>query len=326
MAGGKIFINYRRDDSRADSGRLFDRLVSRFPGKVFRDVASLEPGVEWHEAIARVLDQTDACIVVIGKDWVRITDAAGRRRLDDPRDTVRQEVVSALERKMRVFPVLVGGAKMPQEEELPADLRALCRRNALEITEQDWDEDFDKLLKALEVSLGRRSKPQEGTKRSRLTPWVSAAAATLAALIVLALYMMSYNSSSPLSGGQSVLLADQGNRPGPSRDSGSSNRADTGSQLVGTWRADVVELGIPMEIIWHVWPDATSSYMVRSGARSVTANTTWTYSNGIIYERSSEGDPSSGSINWIDKNHFVLTIIDNGDPRTRGLERHYSRL
>jgi hypothetical protein len=117
MARGKIFINYRRDDSRADAGRLYDRLVMRFPGEVFRDVTSLEPGVEWHEAIARVLAEADACIVVIGKDWLKISDATGRRRLDDPRDTVRQELVTALGRKMRVFPVLVGGAKMPQEED-----------------------------------------------------------------------------------------------------------------------------------------------------------------------------------------------------------------
>src|SRR6185295_6249059 len=163
------FINYRREDSRADSGRLFDRLASRFPGKVFRDVASLEPGVEWHEAIARVLDQADACIVVIGKDWVKITDATGHRRLDDPRDPVRQELMTALERKIRVFPVLVGGAKMPQEEELPADLQSLCGRNALEITEQDWDENFNKLLKALELSFGLPPKLLDGNRRSSRT-------------------------------------------------------------------------------------------------------------------------------------------------------------
>src|ERR1022692_2586080 len=108
MRGGRVFISYRRDDSRADSGRLYDRLATYFPGRVFRDMGSIEPGVEWDEAIARVLSQSDACIVVIGKDWLNITDgqsdacivvigkdwlnitdAAGIRRLDDPRDTVR---------------------------------------------------------------------------------------------------------------------------------------------------------------------------------------------------------------------------------------------
>src|ERR1700722_13820475 len=112
----KVFINYRRDDSRADAGRLYDRLHGRYPGRIFRDVGSLEPGIEWHEAIDRVLGSSDACIVVIGLNWLTVTDVNGKRRLDDPRDTVRKEVATALKTGMRVFPVLVGGAKMPREE------------------------------------------------------------------------------------------------------------------------------------------------------------------------------------------------------------------
>src|SRR5215469_3460700 len=197
MARGRIFINYRRDDSRADSGRLHDRLALRFPGKVFRDVASLEPGVEWHEAIARVLGQADACIVVIGKDWLNITDAAGRRRLDSPHDTVRQEIVTALARKMRVFPVLVGGAKMPADEELLPDLQPLCRRNAWEITEQAWDENFNRLLQALERSLGLRSKRLDGSMFSTRTKWILAAMGSVAMLAVLATYVAGNNHAPP---------------------------------------------------------------------------------------------------------------------------------
>jgi len=188
MAGGRIFINYRRDDSRADSGRLYDRLSAHFPGKVFRDVGSLEPGVEWHDAIAHIIGQSDACIVVIGRDWLSITNANGERRLDDPRDTVRQEIVAALERKMRVFPVLVGGAKMPAEEDLPPDLRSLCRRNALEITEQDWDEDLRKLVSALEIAL-RSSAERPGVPKPSLFSrrWMFGSVGGVAAFVVIAL-------------------------------------------------------------------------------------------------------------------------------------------
>ena len=154
MAGGRVFINYRRDDSRADAGRIYDRLSMRYPDRVFRDVGSLEPGVEWREAIEKVLSASDACVVVIGKNWLNMADASGRRRLDDPRDTVRMEVLAALRNKMRVIPVLVGGATMPAEEELPEDLQALARRNALQISEQDWDEDMSKLGRALDQVLG----------------------------------------------------------------------------------------------------------------------------------------------------------------------------
>ncbi len=154
MAGGRIFINYRRDDSRADAGRIYDRLSICYPGRVFRDVGSLEPGVEWREAIERVLSASDACVVVIGKSWLNINAARGRRRLDDPRDTVRMEVVTALQRRMRVIPVLVGNASMPDEQDLPEDLQPLTQRNALQITEQDWDEDIAKLTRALDQALG----------------------------------------------------------------------------------------------------------------------------------------------------------------------------
>jgi len=187
-SGRKIFINYRRDDSRADAGRLYDRLQARYQDHVFRDVGSLEPGVEWHVAIERVLGSSEACIVVIGPRWLSVADANGKRRLDDPRDTVRQEVVTALANNMRVFPVLVGGAKMPAEEELPEDMQSLARRHALEITEQDFDEDVEKLAKALDRALGwAPPKPKSGQKSH-----VGAIAGAVAAAVVFAVGIATY--------------------------------------------------------------------------------------------------------------------------------------
>ena len=185
MGGGKIFINYRRDDSRADSGRLYDRLSARYPNRVFRDVGSLEPGVEWHEAIERVLGSSHACLVVIGKNWLSITGPGGGRRLDDPKDTVRQEVVTGLRLGMRVFPVLVGGAQMPAEDQLPVELQPLARRNALEITEQDWDAGFEKLTDVLDRIIGSPAV----AKGRRNLPMVAAAAAIGAAIIVIGLFL-----------------------------------------------------------------------------------------------------------------------------------------
>lgn len=154
MATGKIFINYRRDDSRGDSGRIYDFLNTRFPGQVFRDVGSLEPGANWQQAIGRVIGQSDACIVVIGCNWLNIKGDDGQRRLDDPADTVRREVFAALQRDITVIPVLVGGAKLPKPQELPLDLQPLCDRNALAMTEEEWPECCQKLARALETALG----------------------------------------------------------------------------------------------------------------------------------------------------------------------------
>jgi hypothetical protein len=199
MASGKIFINYRRDDSRADSGRLYDRLNARYPNRVFRDVGSLEPGIEWHEAIEKVLGSSDAVVVVIGKNWLTVTNSAGARRLHDPKDTVRQEILTALRRGVRVFPVLVGGARMPSEEELPADLQSLARRNALEITEQDWDEGFEKLAEALDHALGVRGKAPKQPRRFR--PGVAIAAllgVAIIAVVVVTTHHPMQNSPAPV--------------------------------------------------------------------------------------------------------------------------------
>jgi hypothetical protein len=195
MREGKLFINYRRDDSRADSGRLYDRLAARFPGKVFRDVASIEPGIEWADAIVRVLSQSDACLVVIGKNWLDIADAAGNRRLDDPRDTVRQEIAAVLKRKIRVFPVLVGGARMPAEEDLPADLQPLCRRNAIELNEQYWDEGVRKLITALETQPDQPLEADAAKPPLFRRAWVLVASGALVAAIALAVYFGSRNTA-----------------------------------------------------------------------------------------------------------------------------------
>ncbi len=209
MKAGKIFINYRREDSRADAGRLYDRLQALYPERVFRDVGSLEPGIEWREAIDKVLGDADACIVVIGKNWLTMPDAAGKRRLDDPKDTVRQELQTALKSGMRVFPILVGGAKMPPEEELPAELQALARRNALEVSEQDWNEDFEKLVKALERTLGwSPSTPAKGKSRTGLY----AIGGTVAALVVVGIVVAMYSS------GETVKTEDTKVVPGPGVD------------------------------------------------------------------------------------------------------------
>jgi TIR domain-containing protein len=209
MASRKLFINYRRDDSRADAGRLYDRLQALYPDRVFRDVGSLEPGVDWHTAIERVLGSSDACVVVIGPRWLSIADANGKRRLDDPRDTVRKEVSTALANGMRVFPVLVGGAKMPPEEDLPEELQSLARRNALEITEQDFDEDVTKLARAIERTLGWTPKASSAPKSHGA--FIAGAAAAVIIGIVSFFVVLNFKPPSP--SGPTPPAASNSNQP-----------------------------------------------------------------------------------------------------------------
>ena len=146
-----IFISYRRQDSQSAAGRLADHIKEHLPEvPVFRDVETIEPGVDFIEAINRALASCGVLLAVIGPNWLSLTDAAGRRRLDNPNDYTRLEIVTALKRdNVRVIPVLVEGAQMPEPDDLPEDLQALCRRNAIELTDKRWNFDVSQLIDAL---------------------------------------------------------------------------------------------------------------------------------------------------------------------------------
>jgi uncharacterized membrane protein YhaH (DUF805 family) len=155
MSEGRIFISYRRSDSQGSAGRLFDRLLLHFErDRLFMDVDAIEPGVDFVEQVDKQLSTCSAFIAVIGPDWLDARTAAGRRRLDDPADYVRIEIESALKRQIRVIPVLVDDAPMPQPAELPPSLEPLSRRNAVEIAHHRFAADCDELAAAIKRALG----------------------------------------------------------------------------------------------------------------------------------------------------------------------------
>jgi formylglycine-generating enzyme required for sulfatase activity len=186
---GGIFISYRRDDSQAWAGRLYDALRRTFgPTRVFRDIDTLEAGVDYAEAIEQWLAKSDVVLVVIGPRWLTAADPNGRRRLDDPDDLTRLEVAAALRRGIRVVSVLVGGAAMPSGEELPDDLRALARRHAHEISDRRWDYDLEQLTAVLR-RLGKSARAVSNRGRSpSYTRWGMVAGSLLAVLVVVGAY------------------------------------------------------------------------------------------------------------------------------------------
>jgi hypothetical protein len=145
-----VFINYRREDSSGHAGRLFDALSGHFAGRLFMDVDTLEPGVDFVEAIEQAVGSCEVLIVIIGREWLTIKDAAGQRRLDDPADFVRLEVESALARNVRVIPVLVQDVKMPCAKDLPPSLARLARHNAIELSDERWNYDEERLARTIQ--------------------------------------------------------------------------------------------------------------------------------------------------------------------------------
>jgi formylglycine-generating enzyme required for sulfatase activity len=150
----KIFISYRRADSRAHTGRIYDHLVAKF-GKdnVFMDVDNIPPGADFPVYIQQWIDKAHVMLVVIGRQWLTVADEVGGRRLDDSGDFVRQEIEMGLNRgeALRVIPVLVDNALMPDEKDLPLSLKNLARLNATSVRDnRDFRRDMEWLISGIE--------------------------------------------------------------------------------------------------------------------------------------------------------------------------------
>lgn len=167
-----IFISYRRDDSAGHAGRLFDRLSAHFgQDQVFMDIDHIEPGEDFAQVIEDAVSSCEILIAIIGRHWL---SSAGEvsRRLDNPNDFVRLEITAALNRNIRVIPLLVQRATMPGPQDLPDNLAKLSRRHALELSDLRWNRDVDQLIGAIEKILAERREPrhravQEDEERQR---------------------------------------------------------------------------------------------------------------------------------------------------------------
>lgn len=176
-----IFISYRRDDAEGQAGRLFDDLSSHFGrDAVFMDVAGIKKGLDFRRIIDAHVASCGVLLVIIGKQWLSAADANGKRRLDDANDFVRLETAAALSRDIPVVPVLVHGAVMPTESDLPSGLKELAYRNGTELTHARWDSDVKLLVEDLRPYLDVPATAVAPPTTSEPSSTASAASATRA--------------------------------------------------------------------------------------------------------------------------------------------------
>lgn len=150
MQPNSVFLSYRRADTSGYAGRLYDRLAAGLgKGRVFMDVDSISYGEDFVEVIERTLQSCQVVLVMIGPGWLNARDDRGQQRLEQAADPVRVEVVAALAAKVRVIPILVGGAVMPHEDALPEGLKALYRRNAITLSDKRFNLDAQELIETL---------------------------------------------------------------------------------------------------------------------------------------------------------------------------------
>ena len=235
MPAPQIFISYRRDDAAGYARAVYDELAREFGAeRVFIDVDDIAAGQAFDEVIRQAVGASQVLLVLIGKRWLGERDAAPPR-IHDADDFVRAEVSAGLARGMRVIPLLIDGAAMPAASQLPDSLRALVRRNALELDNSRFAADLQRLTSALRDALDTPAVAAPGVT----PPGAATRRLPLAAMLVLALVL-----ALAVAIAAGVLWRSQAPLPAttPQPAAGTSARPD----LNGRWQADVT----------YDWPNA----------------------------------------------------------------------
>ena len=154
---GQIFISYRRDDTSWVTTSIYQSLLKHFSkDQIFRDVDSIPYGVDFFQLIENEVSKCDAFIVVIGKDWLKLTDVTNT--LENSTDFVRIEIATAFKRNVRVIPVIIDGARMPKPNELPDEMKPLSRINAVPVSNARFNTDISHLIEILQETFNTRRK------------------------------------------------------------------------------------------------------------------------------------------------------------------------
>jgi hypothetical protein len=265
-----VFISYRREDSSGYAGRLFDILSAHF-GKqnTFMDFDSIQGGDDFSAVIEAKISVSDVLVAVIGSHWLTITAEDGTRRLDSPCDFVRLEIGKALERGIRVIPVLVGGAGMPPAEDLPDDLRALCERQAVEVRDAHFHADAAQLIDVLHKALhGVGFNPANFSGR-QLSAVLSGIAVVL---VVLGLLFLRHPQSAPRASSAAATKESASKSiPGD----GALNAKPHPADVTGKWKATVkYDWGDTYSEVFDFEVDGkdvsgTASFLGSGGARAI---------------------------------------------------------
>jgi len=206
-----LFLSYRRDDSAGFAGRLADDLEAAFgAGSVFRDVDDIRPGEDFVHAIETHLRAVGVVLVMIGPSWLAC-GTQGARRLDNPHDYVRVEIEAALRSGKPLIPLLVGGADMPAEADLPGAMARLARRQAVVLSDAGWRGDVARLVASLRGMLpqdGARADARERGRAPAFRP-LRLFSAGLAAIVVVAGLFVVFRSPSTPPGPAHPPVADQ---------------------------------------------------------------------------------------------------------------------
>jgi len=147
-----IFISYRHDDAPAQTTAIGAALKQQVgESLVCMDVGSIDDAQQRPTLERTALSTAKLVIVVIGRQWLQISDKYSKRCIDNDHDRVLNEIKTALNCQSRIIPVLVDGAKMPPLDVLPNDIKALASLQTFTVRPQHWHHDIKLLLSQLDT-------------------------------------------------------------------------------------------------------------------------------------------------------------------------------
>ena len=147
-----IVISYRRQDSNDIARRIYEQLKANYGDKsVYIDIESIQPSADYRVHIRQTLERALVMLAVIGTEWADVR-ADGSVRIFEPDDPVRDEVETMLANRRAVMPVLVNGARMPTETEVPDSLRPFRYLHAIAVRSGDeFPSDINRLFRAIDA-------------------------------------------------------------------------------------------------------------------------------------------------------------------------------
>lgn len=147
---GKIFVNYRRDDSRDAAARVRDRLVQAFgTANVFMDVENLLVGQRFDKELEKALGQCDVFLAVMGPRWM---DELARRQQSGERDYVREEIAAALARGTLAIPVMLERTPLPRADQLPPEIAPLVLHQKHDVAHESFGRDMTALIDGIRAA------------------------------------------------------------------------------------------------------------------------------------------------------------------------------
>lgn len=145
----QVFLNYRTDDERFGAAMLDQNLSRHFGSEtVFLASKSIRLGSLWEKEMFRAVEDSVALLAVMGRNWLTAKNSRGVRRIDDPADFVRREILLALELGKPVIPVRLDVPPL-RENDLSDELKPLARRQGIPVRFRSAKRDIEVLARRL---------------------------------------------------------------------------------------------------------------------------------------------------------------------------------